>query len=339
MDDFTVASLQESKNEWCARLINILTPLIIEGFNSIYKESDKLCRENNEEDKVLMTFQNFITRVPKWNSTIIKTECERIISRSNCNYIEDLISCVHIIQLKVLTCVRVGNKQKKIDINIPKFEDFIHNCYVHSARKIYSNVYLFDTKVHSLQVQKHKREAEIIIQEAILNAIRDSLPIEDILRNYMDETIEEDVVETVEEEKIESKEPIKEEVSIENSVKEEIDNAIKVQTSELSNQEITNENSIETQENGTISFNNNDEVLNGNDEKTTIEAPKSVEHLEKLQKEREELEDDDDDDYDDIPKLKIGDADVSLDDLDVHNVNDSIKIEPDIILNDVEILS
>ena len=32
-------------------------------------------------------------------------------------------------------------------------------------------------------------------------------------------------------------------------------------------------------------------------------------------------------------------ATVNLDDLDVHNVNDSIKIEPDIILNDVEILS
>ena len=36
--------------------------------------------------------------------------------------------------------------------------------------------------------------------------------------------------------------------------------------------------------------------------------------------------DDDDDDYDDIPRLKIGDADVNLDDLDVHNVNDSIKL-------------
>lgn len=108
MDDFMIASLQESKNEWCARLINILTPLIMEGFRSIHNESAKLCADNDEADKVLMTFQNLITRVPKWNGSIIKTECERIISRSNCNYLEDLISCVHVIQLKVLTCVRVG---------------------------------------------------------------------------------------------------------------------------------------------------------------------------------------------------------------------------------------
>ena len=34
--------------------------------------------------------------------------------------LEDLVTCVHIIQLKILTAMRVGQKQKKIDINIPK---------------------------------------------------------------------------------------------------------------------------------------------------------------------------------------------------------------------------
>ena len=51
MDDFTVSSLHESKNEWCARLLTILTPCIISGFNSIFHESWKLCSENDEEDK------------------------------------------------------------------------------------------------------------------------------------------------------------------------------------------------------------------------------------------------------------------------------------------------
>ena len=36
MDDFNVSSLHESKNEWGARLLTILTPLIIEGFKSIF---------------------------------------------------------------------------------------------------------------------------------------------------------------------------------------------------------------------------------------------------------------------------------------------------------------
>lgn len=350
MDDFTIATLQESKNEWCARLINILTPLIIEGFKSIYDESNKLCTSNGEHDKVLMTFQNLITRIPKWNSSIIKTECERITSRSNCNYLEDLISCVHVIQLKVLTCIRVGNKQKKIDINIPKLDSFVHSCYIYSARKMYSNVYLYDTNVHSLQIQKHKREMEVIIQECILNAIRDSLPIEDILRNYMDETEEEDVVETIEEEKIVSKEPIIETATISAStdITEDVKNEIK-QTIENRTKEVINPNVNTSNRPGSISFNNNDEVLTHTDEKTLVNVPKTIENLDKIQLEKKndydsDNNDNDDDDYDsddnyDMPRLHIGRDDVHLGDLDVHNVNDRVRIEPDVILDDVQILS
>ena len=69
MDDFNVSSLHESKNEWAARLINIFTPLIIEGYKSIFNEALQLCKQNNEIDKYLMTFQNFISRIPKWNQT------------------------------------------------------------------------------------------------------------------------------------------------------------------------------------------------------------------------------------------------------------------------------
>ena len=46
-------------------------------------------------------------------SNIIEEEKKRIIENSGCGYLEDLITCVHIIQLKALTCVRVGQKQKK----------------------------------------------------------------------------------------------------------------------------------------------------------------------------------------------------------------------------------
>ena len=119
MDDYSVSSLSESKNEWCARLVNVLTSPIIDGLKSIFRESWELCISNDEEDKYLMTFQNLLSRVPKWNNNIIEDERKRIIERSGCDYLEDLITCVHIIQLKVLTCIRVGSKQKKIDISIP----------------------------------------------------------------------------------------------------------------------------------------------------------------------------------------------------------------------------
>jgi len=197
MDDYNISMLSEAKNEYSIRLLNILAPLTIEGIKSILKEAWDLCVANDEEKKYLMTFQNFLSRVPKWNQTIIDEETKRIIEQSGCNYLEDLITCVHITQLKVLTSIRVGTKQKKIDLDIPKLPDFIHKVYILFARKIYSNVYLFDKNLSPIQYQKSMRECDKICRDCILDAIRMSMPVENILRSYIDNTVEEEIIEEV----------------------------------------------------------------------------------------------------------------------------------------------
>lgn len=193
-----LSNLQESRNEWCSRLVSIFCPLVTEGIKSIFNESWKICVETDEMAKYLMTFQNFLSRIPKWNSVIVEEERKRIVERSGCNYLEDLITCVHIIQLKVLTCIRVGNKQKKIDITIPKLDHFIHKVYIHVARKVYTNVYLFEKNISPLQMQKNARELELIVQECIMTTIRESIPTEEIIRAYMDESVETEEEVTIE---------------------------------------------------------------------------------------------------------------------------------------------
>ena len=194
MDDYDINSLIESKNEWCIRLMNIFTPCVIDGFKSIFKEAVKLCNDNNENSKYLMTFQNLLVNIPKWSNAIVENEVSRIIESSSCNYIEDLISCVHIIQLKALTSCRVGVKQKKINIQIPNINSFVHNIYINSARKLYLNIYLFEKNIPPLEIQKNNRELELIIKEIILTTIRDNIPVENILKAYLDETEETDTV-------------------------------------------------------------------------------------------------------------------------------------------------
>jgi hypothetical protein len=193
MDDYTLSTIIESKNEWCARLTNTLTPCIIEGLRSVFSEAYNVCQENNEESKYLMTFQNFLNNIPKWSSEIVENEKQRIIVSSACNYLEDLLSCVHIAQLKSLTSSRVGLKQKKINIDIPDLGKFIHRTYINVARKVYVNIYLFEKNIKPLQTQKNNRELELIVKECILNTIRESIPIEHILQMYLDETQETDV--------------------------------------------------------------------------------------------------------------------------------------------------
>ncbi len=195
--------MSESKGEWSARLVGIITPLVISGIHSIFKEACALCEENDEGSKYLMTFQNFLARIPKWNNKIIMDETNRIITDSQCNYLEDMLTCVHITKLKMLTSIRVSDKQKKIDIDIPKLSDFVHNVYCRLARKLYSNIYLFEKNIQPLQYQKNMRECEILVRESVLEVIRDNMPVEQILRAYIDQTVTEEVIEEIVEKNIE----------------------------------------------------------------------------------------------------------------------------------------
>jgi len=323
MDDFNLSSLHESKNEWSARLVTILTPLIIDGYKSILDEAIKLCKENKEMDKYLMTFQNFISRVPKWNPAIIEAEKKRICDKSHCSYLEDLVTCVHIIQLKVLTAMRVGQKQKKIDINIPKLDDFIHKIYINVARKVYKNTYLFEISIPPLQTQKHNRELEVIVQECILNTLRESIPVEAILKAYMDETIEEDVTEEIKEEYI-----------------DEVPKNGGTSNQNINDDIIKQNTNINSE--SKLRFNDTDYTRDINNNESSINSPKSIEHLEMINKQRAEqrkLDDDDDGDDNNI-RLNISNQSVSLSDFDVH-VMDEPKIElfPELLIDDIEVLN
>jgi hypothetical protein len=359
MDDYSLSSLQESRNEWCARLVNILAPMTAEGFKSIFDEAWILCEKNNENGKYLMTFQNFLSRVPKWNATIISQETQRIVDRSGCGYLADLVTCVHIIQLKSLTCMRVGSKQKKVDIDIPQLNDFVHKVYVNCARKLYTNVYLFERGIPPLTTQKNTREIEIIIKECIMDSIRDSIPLEMILRTYMDETIE-DHTEIKMKEEIVSQElvapgeanPANPATNVNANANANAMAAAGIEPvatvadafPSLSTGSIDSKASLGAGSSATIKFNDVDSAIDTNNAEHSIHAPKTEERLEQISNERylqrklqEEADNEGDDEHD---RLKIGE-DVVLDVLDVHSVDEpSRKLNFDAPeLGDIEILA
>ena len=326
MDDFNTTSLHESKNEWGVRLLTILCPLVIEGFRSIFEESCKLCRDNSEMDKYLMTFQNFIARIPKWNVTIVEQERKRIVEKSKCTYLEELVTCVHIIQLKILTAMRVGQKQKKIDISIPKLDDFIHKIYINSARKLYKNVYLFEIGIPALQMQKNQREMEIIVQECILNTIRDTIPVESILKAYMEETVEEEIIPIVQAPVA----PVQPEVK---EVKEEKKEEIPVPIAPAVVEEPISLPSVGDYV-PSLKFNDNDTAIFADNTEEVISAPKTIERLEEISDARylqRKLEAEAEEDED---RIKISDQSVSIMDcVDLNEPMASSSSIPDLVLD------
>jgi hypothetical protein len=345
MDDFLPSSLHESKNEWCARLVTILTPLVLEGIHSILNEAWNMCVQNDQSNKYLMTFQSLLCRVPKWNSVIVEEERQRIVTKSGCNYLEDLITCVHIIQLKVLTAIRVSNKQKKIDIHIPKLDHFLHKVYIHAARKVYSNVYLFEKGVTPLIAQRHQREAEVLVQESILHTVRESIPTEAIIRAYLDESLEQEeevIIEAMPEEpkdKDKEQEQEKEQGLTTESV------PLSSSSSSLAEEEAPAfvENTITDLEPDTmtkLTFQDTDRVLHmDTNVEEEVSAPKTEERLERIATERaiqRGLEQDEDEDEDDRKgSLQILDDSqpLTLSDIGFEDASASVKADEPFVLD------
>jgi len=259
--------------------------------------------------------------------------------------LEDLLTCVHITQLKALTSSRAGLKQKKVNIDIPNVSSFIHKVYINGARKLYTNIYLFEKNISPLQIQKHNRELEMIIREQILNSIRDNIPIENILKVYLDETIEDDV-QVEETEEIISTEPVEEETNEENENNEDNennennenneDNDNKSDGNKIQNLEIA---PLENPANERIQFDDIDRAMDNNNKIEEIMAPKTEERLAQISNERyearklEEMEEEHED------KLKIGEK-INLSELDVHDLEKPKELNKvPIGLNEIEILT
>jgi hypothetical protein len=176
--------------------------------------------------------------------------------------------------------------------------------------------------IPALQTQKNHRELELIIQECILNAVRESIPIDMILRAYLDETTEDDVIEEIKEE------PIAEDKLVENIVESN--------TAPAS----TQSNLISSK----LSFNNVDMAIDANNKEEEIVAPKDIERLESISNIRNEqrkleTDDDDDDDNKSNSKIRITNDTIKLDNLDVHDIEpQSIEIIPDLLIDDIEVL-
>ena len=185
MDDGNLAVLVDAKTEYTKQLINILKLNIYYMIQRLFVESKQDCKVNNKESKLLYIFQQKLSEIPKWNIDMIKDECDIIIKNSKCDWIDELITAVFVSHTRILTSINFSKTKGKIDLNIPKTEHFIHKCFIDVARYFWKNSYLFDDRVSNYEFQKHRREAESMIEMSINETIRKELPVKNILKKYL----------------------------------------------------------------------------------------------------------------------------------------------------------
>jgi hypothetical protein len=172
--------LLEVKREYSKTLSNLLVPVIYEGILHIYQLASKIKPESR-----LKMFQLALKKIPEWNQSTVIDEYNRIINKTNCDWMSELITAVFISHAKILSSLKTKKKSKTLNLKIPNCDYFIHKVYIQCARNFWKNPYLFDDKVDTIKYQKNMNEIERIIEQSILDTIRDLLPTKTILQQYI----------------------------------------------------------------------------------------------------------------------------------------------------------
>ena len=182
-----------AKKEYTTVLVYTLYPAIYQGLKCIWEDSKK----NAKPRLVYAEFQNRLTRVKKWNQDVIENEYKRIVDKSKCEYLEELIKRVFVINTQILAAVQIHNfdPSKKIKVQVPKGDKFIHCCYKECARAFFENALLMEDRpgtITRVEQSKNLQKAYKLIITCIENTIRNLLPIESLLKDTMDDVEGED---------------------------------------------------------------------------------------------------------------------------------------------------
>jgi hypothetical protein len=165
-------------------------PKLHEGFLAMYEDASTACPENEE----LKIFQGFLKLIPHWSDSILKSEVKRILETSDCGaeILTELIEAV--IRSNIMILGNISRQEVEMimkDLNI-NLEQFVHNCYIESARMIYNNPYLYYHKYSFYEKKNVERKAQEVIKISIVEAIRKMLPLKIILKKYLGKDIKDD---------------------------------------------------------------------------------------------------------------------------------------------------
>ena len=95
MDEHNSPIFSQAKLEYTNQLIDTLTPHIFDGIKSIYDEAGTV-NSVNKTQSITLLFRDFLENVPSWSNVLIEAETKRIITMSNCDWLDDLITAVFI---------------------------------------------------------------------------------------------------------------------------------------------------------------------------------------------------------------------------------------------------
>lgn len=156
-------ALINARIEYIENLSDSIAPYILEVITGLWMESKRRVR----------AFQQALQAIPRWNSEQFAEHTRAIESRAR--YVDKLIAAVLIATVKLLASIKVHDGEEQVRLKLPTTDAFVAKVFVKTARIFYESPDLIrDSTNQKLQA----------VQIAVEKAVRDMLPLADLLTSY-----------------------------------------------------------------------------------------------------------------------------------------------------------
>lgn len=185
--------LVEAKREYTEQLVIFLTDAMYDEFNVLWKD----CVDKSEP---MLSFQGRLEEIVDWDEKTMIQRTDSCISKSGCNFIDDLITAVFVAHMKTLMTIKNSNNKDKYRLQIPTANKFVYECLVQCSRELWKSPYLFyqneleNRQIKRTQMQKNLREVEQLIVDSIKKTIRSMLPVKEIVGDAIEYDADGDLV-------------------------------------------------------------------------------------------------------------------------------------------------
>lgn len=193
--DPVVGSYMDARAEYSRQLCQITTPAVFKLFMDLLEKARK--DAGSETHKTLYQYQVLLNELPDWNMEKVMREVGALQKAIDCDYYEELLMAVFIAHTKVLSAIQLPGKREgrkpNIQLTIHKTDHFLFKVCCETAKIFWKHTYLFRDDIKNLERQQNYRQAEQLVNEAIMNTIRYLVPVKNILRECLplgDETVE-----------------------------------------------------------------------------------------------------------------------------------------------------
>jgi hypothetical protein len=177
MADTLTPLLLDAKKEYTLRLSEVMGPFVVQFVDATYRAA----RKEVGDRKALMEFQDKLRAVPSWNASIISQYTRDIENKYS--YFSDLVAAVFVTYVKVLSSIKISSQRPSVKLKLPSNETFVHQVYVYTAKNFYENP-------HAVRDSQQVKGG--LIFNAIEMAVRNMLPLGDVLQAYLSSAVNDD---------------------------------------------------------------------------------------------------------------------------------------------------